>query len=186
MPRGRLAPAEPGSYRATVVTTLSDGTALRIRPIRPDDKDALVRGLARLSPESVHRRFLAPKRAFSVGELRTLTEVDGVDHVALVAVLPHDPDELVAVGRFVRDAGRPDTAEVAVVVGDPLQHRGIGRLLMEQLARRAREVGIERFTATMLGTNLPALRLLTGLAPGARVTVADGLQEAEAPLPAAG
>jgi GNAT superfamily N-acetyltransferase len=166
-----------------MVTTLSDGTALRLRPIRPDDKARLVEGLTRLSPESVHRRFLGPKREFSERELRVLTEVDGVDHVALVAVLPHDPDQLVAVGRFVRDAARPDTAEVAVVVGDPLQHKGIGRLLMGELARRARELGIERFTATMLGTNLPALRLLTGLAPGARVTVADGLQQAVAELP---
>ncbi len=166
-----------------MVTTLPDGTSLRLRPIRPDDKARLVQGLSRLSPETVHRRFLSPKRAFSERELRTLTEVDGVDHVALVAVQPHDPEQLVAVGRFVRDPARPDTAEVAVVVGDPLQHRGIGRLLMAELARRAREVGIERFTATMLGTNLPALRLLTTLAPDARVTGADGLQQAVVDLP---
>jgi GNAT superfamily N-acetyltransferase len=133
----------------------------------------------------VQRRFLAPKRGFTECELRVLTEVDGVDHVALVVVQPHDPDRLVAVGRFVRDAGRPDTAEVAVVVGDPLQHRGIGRLLMTELAALARERGIARFTATMLGTNLPAQRLLTALAPDARLTVADGLQQAVAELPGA-
>ena len=167
-----------------MVTTLFDGTALRVRPIRPDDKARLVQGLDNLSSESIHRRFLAPKTAFTERELEVLTEVDGIDHVALVAVLPHDPDaELVAVARFVRDPARPTAAEVAIVVGDPLQHRGIGRLLMTELAVLARERGIERFTATMLATNFPARRLLAALAPDVRFTVADGVQEAVVELP---
>ena len=63
-----------------------------IRPIRAEDKRMLADGLRRLSPESVQRRFLTPKRSFSRAELRYLTEVDGRDHVALVALDPTDPE----------------------------------------------------------------------------------------------
>ena len=62
-----------------------------IRPIRADDKRMLTDGLRRLSDESVHRRFLMPKPSFSRAELRYLTEVDGRDHVALVAESPSAP-----------------------------------------------------------------------------------------------
>ena len=98
-----------------------------IRPIRPDDKGLLSDGLRRLSPQSVQRRFLTPKRSFSRAELRYLTEVDGRDHVALVAENPCAPTRrLVAVARFVRNNEEPDTAEIAVTVGDSFQGRGLG------------------------------------------------------------
>jgi GNAT superfamily N-acetyltransferase len=82
-----------------------------------------------------------------------------VDHVALAAVLPEAPDDLVAVGRFVRDARMRDRAEVAVVVCDALQGRGLGRAIGLALAGEARERGITSFTATMLPENRAALAL---------------------------
>ena len=74
-----------------MIERLPDGAQVLIRPIRPDDKGMLSDGLRRLSPESAQRRFLTPKRSFSRTELRYLTEVDGRDHVALVAEHPADP-----------------------------------------------------------------------------------------------
>jgi GNAT superfamily N-acetyltransferase len=139
---------------------LPDGTRLRIRPIAPGDKDKLVTGLRRLSDESIRKRFLAGKPRFSSSELRYLTEVDGVNHIALVAVLEDDPNTLVAVARCVRLPDRPATAEMAIVVGDPWQSQGLGRALATALADAARAAGIRRFAATMLGDNEAARRLM--------------------------
>jgi GNAT superfamily N-acetyltransferase len=147
-----------------VIERLPDGAPVLIRPIRADDKRMLTDGLRRLSDESVHRRFLTPKRSFSRAELRYLTEVDGRDHVALVAEHPSAPvRRLIAVARFVRLAEDPHAAEVAITVADDWQGRGLGSMLSEQLAAEARRLGICRFTATMAADNVPAHRLMARL-----------------------
>jgi RimJ/RimL family protein N-acetyltransferase len=139
---------------------LNGGVCVEIRHIEPGDKARLEDGLHRLSRETIRRRFLAAKPSFSAAELRYLTEVDGVRHVALVAVLTEDPETLVAVARYVALPDEPDTAELAVVVADPLQGQGLGRRLTELLADEARERGIRRFAATVLSDNLAARRLM--------------------------
>src|SRR5262249_11642053 len=105
---------------------LADGTQVLLRPIHADDKQILRAAFERLSPESARLRFLGPKPRLSPRELRYLTEIDGDDHVALLAVFAHRPDFIVGVGRFVRDKDNPQVAEVAVVVGDPWQGQGLG------------------------------------------------------------
>jgi acetyltransferase len=148
-----------------MLVTLADGTRVVLRPIAPSDKASLQTGLGLLSRETVRRRFLAMKPSFSSGELRYLTEVDGRDHLALVAAPAEAPGALVAVARCVRDPDAPDTAELAVVVADPLQRRGLGTALVSTLAAAAREVGIVRFEATMLADNDAAWALVRAL-PG--------------------
>jgi GNAT superfamily N-acetyltransferase len=142
------------------IITLADGTRIVVRPIRRDDKAELERGLTRLSKETVHKRFLAAKPRFSAGELRYLTEVDGVNHIALVAIEASWPHRLVGTARAVRLHDAPDTAEWAIVVADHLQGKGLGSRMIEMLADAARENGISRFTATMLTDNAPVHRLL--------------------------
>jgi RimJ/RimL family protein N-acetyltransferase len=147
-----------------VIERLPDGAQVLIRPIRADDKFMLAEGLRRLSPESVQRRFLTPKRSFSRAELRYLTEVDGRDHVALVVENPAEPvRRLIAVGRFVRLQDDPQAADVAFTVADDWQGRGLGSLLGRHLAHSARNRGIRRFTATMSSQNVPAHRLMARL-----------------------
>jgi RimJ/RimL family protein N-acetyltransferase len=137
---------------------------VQIRPIRHEDKRLLSDGLRRLSDESVYRRFLTPKRTFSSSELRYLTEIDAVDHVALVAEDPTEPARgLIAVGRFVRLAEDPEAAEIAIVVWDDWQGRSLGSVLGRHLAHAARNRGIRRFTATMAADNKPAHRLMAKL-----------------------
>jgi protein lysine acetyltransferase len=143
-----------------VLYTLPSGSRVLIRPIAADDKDKLARGLRQLSDESIRKRFLAAKPRFTRGELRYLTEVDGTNHIALVAVLEDDPDQLVAVARCVRLPDRVATAEMAIVVGDPWQNQGLGRAMATALADAALAVGIRRFAATMLGGNEAARRLM--------------------------
>jgi RimJ/RimL family protein N-acetyltransferase len=147
-----------------MLTRLPDGSPILVRPIRPDDKPLLEQGLHKLSETSVQRRFLTPKPRFTRAELRYLTEVDGRDHVALVAESPVQPARaLLGVARYVRLSEDPGAAEVAVVVADDWQGRGIGSLLVEQLGPRARANGIERFTATMASDNVAAHRLMARL-----------------------
>jgi GNAT superfamily N-acetyltransferase len=113
-----------------------------------------------LSEESIRRRFLGPKPSLSAAELRYLTEVDGVDHYAIVAVEAADENRIRAVGRFVRLDDDPGAAEVAITVCDDLQGKGLGGLLARRLSDAARERGIERLTATIASVNRPALALM--------------------------
>lgn len=133
-----------------------------IRPIRPDDAPRLEAGLKRLSPETQRRRFLAAKPRLSKSELNYLTEIDGHDHLALVAT-DHDGD-IVAVARAIRLKDAPDTAEFAIVVADPLQGHGLGTELVWELAEQAREHGIAKFAGTMLPDNEAARRLMAHVA----------------------
>jgi acetyltransferase len=140
--------------------TLSDGLAITVRPIRPQDKARLAAGHELMSPETQRLRYLMPKPRLTASELRYLTEVDDRDHVALVAVADEFPDVTLAVGRFVRDPHRPDTAEFAIVVADAFQGIGLGRAIAEQLAEAAVERGIRHFSATVLHENVAIQHLL--------------------------
>src|SRR3954470_3362796 len=122
---------------------LDDGTALLVRPIEATDKAMLAAGLTRLSETSRQRRFLGPKPKLTSAELRYLTEVDGHDHFAVVAVTPGS-DEIVASARWVRLTVDPLAAEAAVVVCDDLQGKGLGKTLARMLADAAREHGARR------------------------------------------
>jgi protein lysine acetyltransferase len=156
-----------------VLVRLDNGIPVVIRPITPDDKGLLARGLQQLSQQSAYQRFLAPKQALTPAELRYLTEIDFRDHVGFVAVRPEAPDVLVAVGRWVRLRDDPEVAEIAFVVSDRLQRQGLGTRLAETLANAARERGVRRFVATMLPDNLAAHRLFARVAPE-RETAVDG------------
>src|SRR3954469_11612778 len=126
---------------------LRDGSEVHIRPIAPGDKDALQRGLEGLSRAARYARFFQPVTHFTGAQLRYLTEVDHSDHEALVA-FPVDAeggvdDTPVGVARYVKEAkdgpegGR--AAEVAVVVADAWQGRGLATDLLARLVARARE-----------------------------------------------
>lgn len=156
-----------------------------LRPIRADDKHRLKEAFGRLSPESARLRFLAPKSKLSSSELRYLTEIDGDHHVAVVAVLSHNPSFIVGVGRFVRWDDRPDSAEVAIVVGDPWQGVGLGRHMGVVLADIARAHGIEHFTASLLSDNRAAHRLFERISERLHYEHHHGVEELVADLVAA-
>ena len=143
---------------------LRDGTLLDVRPISSDDKELLEAGFRLLSDETRQMRFLTAKPRLTKGDLRYLTEVDGRDHIALVAVEAERPTHIAGVGRFVRDRERPDTAEFAIVVGDAYQRQGLGRALGEALAAEAKARGIHRFTAITLSDNVGVQKLIGAIA----------------------
>ena len=139
---------------------LADNTILFLREIRADDKERLASGLGCLSDDSVRKRFLGPKPSLSMSELRYLTEVDGTNHYAIVAVPAGEEERIVAVARFVRLADDPRAAEAAITVCDSLHGRGLGSLLARRLTDAARERGVERLTATISSENRAALKLM--------------------------
>ena len=154
---------------------LADGSRIRIRPIRPTDGPRLADAVGRLSDESRRLRFLAAKPGLTTAELRYLTEIDGVGHLALVALAGDEPGApIVGVARCVRPAPGSPEAEFAIVVGDAQQGLGLGRLLIAELARAACRVGIRRFTATTLAENIALVRLLDGLGGAVELGHAEG------------
>ena len=164
---------------------LRDGSRVRIRRLRNSDSELLLRGFRRLSPESRYRRFLSPTPKLSERTVRCLVEIDHRNHEALVAV-DEEVGEGVGVARCVRDPARPKTAEVAVTVVDDWQGRGLGTLLLEAITMRAREEGVDTFTALMLVENSEMMDLLQRLGAVRVVDRAAGTVEVEVHLPAIG
>ena len=110
-----------------------------------------------MSERSRLRRFLGPKPRLTASDLRYLTEVDGVNHYAVVALSGGD---IVGVARWVRLVDDPAEAEAAVVVGDPLQGKGLGKMLARELADAARARGVRRIRASIMSDNPPAHALI--------------------------
>jgi len=124
--------------------TLTDGTPIIIRPIRPDDAEDLQDSFQRLSMQSIYLRFLSFKKELTDEEARYLATLDYTTRMAFVATCKENGKEIVVgVARYALiDTGHPEIAEAAVVVDDKYQGRGIGKLLLWRLVRYARAKGI--------------------------------------------
>ena len=143
----------PARYESDVV--LRDGSTLRLRPVRPADREGLLAMYARLSPES--RRF----RFFSTGnvvdaEVSRLLAADYDNEFVLVA---EAGGRISGIALYVRDPKAPDRAEVAFAIADALQGRGVGTRMLEVLAGIAREHRIRTFDAYALHDNRQMLQV---------------------------
>lgn len=133
----------------STVVTLKDGSSVELLPMQPSDAERLLRFHHRLSRETTRGRFFSVHPELSISELHRFTHVDHVDREAIIAVAD---GEIVAVARFDRVPGEAD-AEVAFVVADTWQGRGLGGTLLARLVSRARELGVDRFVAQTLPYN---------------------------------
>jgi GNAT superfamily N-acetyltransferase len=128
-----------------------DRLGARVLPISPALAPALVRFHETLSPATTRNRFFAVHPHLSVDEVTRFTTVDHRLREALVAL--DDDGEIIAVARFDVLPGPSGTAEVAFVVADAWQHRGVGSALFARLAARAQEVGVTQLVADTLAGN---------------------------------
>lgn len=148
----------------SVVETLRDGSRLEIRAFTPDDRDNLASAVARASPLSLYRRFFTLKRNFSEREKAFFLSVDFKSHVALVAVTEEAGQKAIIGGaRYV--IVQPGKAEVAFLVVDQHQGKGIGAALLRHLIELARAARLQTLIAEVLPENRPMLAVFkrTGL-----------------------
>jgi RimJ/RimL family protein N-acetyltransferase len=142
------------------------------------DGEALRRMFFRLSPASVYRRFHSPIVRPEQAHPERLLDVDHHDREAVVAVVD---GEIVGVARYARWPGT-DRADLAVVVADDWQRKGLATRMLSGLADLALSAGIEDFTASVQGDNQPALGLLRRFRPLQRPSFSDGLCEMTLPV----
>ncbi|MFI1414577.1 GNAT family N-acetyltransferase [Streptomyces sp. NPDC020707] len=171
----------PAHWEADVV--LRDGGTARIRPIAADDADRLVSFYEQVSAESKYYRFFAPYPRLSAKDVHRFTHHDFVDRVGLAATVG---GEFIATVRYDRIAadGRPasapaDEAEVAFLVQDAHQGRGVASALLEHVAAVARERGIRRFAAEVLPANTKMIKVFTDAGYQQKRSFEDGVVRLE-------
>lgn len=174
----------PAHWEADVV--LRDGGTARIRPITPDDADRLVSFYEKVSDESKYYRFFAPYPRLSAKDVHRFTHHDYVDRVGLAATIG---GEFIATVRYDRVGadGRPasgpsDEAEVAFLVQDAHQGRGVASALLEHIAAVARERGIRRFSAEVLPANTKMIKVFTDAGYTQKRSFEDGVVRLELDL----
>jgi RimJ/RimL family protein N-acetyltransferase len=155
---------------------LRDGARARMRPIRADDAPRLVALYDHLSRDTRYHRFFSVMRRLPPDWARFLASVDYRSRLALVVESPDDPDTLIAVARY-EPTTEPDTAEVAFVVQDGWQDRGLGTLLFRELLAAAEVNGIRRFRAWVLADNRRMLDLIARLGEVRERAIDQGVVE---------
>jgi RimJ/RimL family protein N-acetyltransferase len=140
------------------VDTLRDGRSITIRALKPEDRSAMLSAVARVSAQSLYRRFFGPKRGFTETETDFYVNVDFTTHVALVAVIDEGgKDTIIGAGRYI--VAEPGKAEVAFAIIDEYQGQGIGTALLRHLVVIARERELQQLVAEVLAENAPMLTL---------------------------
>ncbi len=152
-----------GAQGFTTRETLKNGIPVTLRAIRPDDKDALLTAFRELDEKTIYLRFFGNKKDLSREELKTATEVDFEQTVALVTCLQcASGEKIIGAGRYITfgPAEPPDRAEVAFLVEEDYQGLGIAAMTLRHLAGIARQQGIAQFHAEVLPENKGMLAVL--------------------------
>lgn len=184
----RIARQRLAAFIAPIEVALADGSRLMLRPVLPGDSERSNHPSVEFSEETLYRRFMSARNP-TPALMNYLFQVDYVDHFVWVLVDGAD-GPVVADVRFVRDLDDPESAEIAFIVADDYQGRGIGSFLMDALTIAAHAGGVRRFTARMLADNA-AMRTIVDRygaqwereEPGVVTTVFDvpGLDELRIP-----
>ena len=144
-----------------VYTVLDDGTPVLIRTLQPEDKLSIVEGFERISPHSRYLRYSSAGAKLTPADLDILTCTDETKCLSLGASdLNHSEHYGIGLARYIICKDEPDTAEIAMVVVDDYQGRGLGALLLDLLITIARKNGIQSLRAYVLRENHAMIRLL--------------------------
>jgi RimJ/RimL family protein N-acetyltransferase len=148
---------------------LRDGSQIEIRALRREDEADMLAAVGKASAQSLQRRFFAMKRHFSDKERAFFMDIDFKNHVALVALAEEVGRKvIVGGGRYI--VFEPGRAEMAFVVVDAWQGRGIGSILMRHLVKIANGAGLQELTAEVLPENAAMLKVFGkfGFRPASR------------------
>ncbi|RPJ08163.1 MAG: N-acetyltransferase [Deltaproteobacteria bacterium] len=146
------------------VETLKNGIEVRIRSIRPDDKERLVEAFKNLDPESIYSRFFYQKKMLSEEELKSATELDFENAAAFVVATGEGEQEtILRAGRYVviDEPGKLPSAEVAFTIEEDYHRQGMARILLQHMASIARGKGLSRFVAEVLPENTGMLTVFS-------------------------
>jgi GNAT superfamily N-acetyltransferase len=170
---------EPEKTSFDAQTGLRPGAhVVSVRPVSADDRERLAGMLSRLSGRTIYERYHAPYPRVPDWLLAGMLQADQQDREALVAVAG---GEILGHAMYARE-GMGAEAEFAVVVEDDWQSRGMGKLLLCELAAEAGRRGIEVFTGSVLGENRRALAAFAAVFPGMRYSIRDGEYHVRVPL----
>jgi len=158
---------------------LSDGSTVHLRQIQPEDAAGIVAMHSRFSERTRYLRYFSPYPRIPERDLRRFINVD---HDAREALVIEMGDRILAVGRYDRLGPEAAEAEVALVVEDAYQGRGVGSVLLEHLAAAAREAGISRFVAEVLPANSTMLRVFADAGYQIQREYADGVVHLTFPI----
>src|SRR5712672_4131139 len=159
----------PEAITYTARELLSDGCQIEIRALRREDETDMLAAVGKTSAQSLQRRFLVMKRHFSDKERSFFMDIDFKNHVALVALAEEAGRKIiVGGGRYI--VFEPGRAEMAFVVIDTWQGRGIGSILMRHLVKIASDAGLRELTAEVLPENAAMLKVFGkfGFSPAPR------------------
>jgi acyl-CoA hydrolase len=133
--------------------TLKDGTEIFFRPVKPTDEETLSEMLYSLSSDSVRKRYFAHTMTFPHKDVQKITNIDYRNDLAIVGVVPgHSGEQIVAIAQYFLDP-KTQSAEVAFIVQDEWQAKGMGTILLDYLVKVARQRGVKRFNAKVLPEN---------------------------------
>jgi acyl-CoA hydrolase/RimJ/RimL family protein N-acetyltransferase len=169
-------PEEGGIYPEELETTqtFEGGLTVFFRPIKPTDEPLEKDLLYSLSQDSIAKRFFAPLKSWSREEVARYVNIDYMETMAIVGMVKEGEREIeVAVGRYILNRAT-GMAEVAYLVRDDYQGKGIGKFLVRYLARIARANGVQGFIAETLGDNLKAQRMMYKLGYKVETELVDG------------
>jgi RimJ/RimL family protein N-acetyltransferase len=161
---------------------VADGRTILVRPLRAEDAARLVAFHEGLSPETIYRRFFGVHPHLSEQEVEHFCQLDGRGRFALAAV---NDDRIVGVARM-ECLEQPSTAEVAFVLANDYQHKGLGIRMAQLLLRAAVERGIDRVVADTMADNDPMIHLLSNAGFPCVLTHQDHLVRIECDLTARG
>lgn len=144
--------------------TLRDGTPVLLRPVIPEDRERIQKGMVALSRESRYFRFFTTAARLSDQQLHYFSEVDHQNHVAWVTLdLSHPKHPGLGIARFVLTKEEPTVAEMAFVVIDAYQHQGLGTILLAVLYLMAEARGVRVLRSILIGENTSVSNWLRNL-----------------------
>ncbi len=139
--------------------TLRDGTEIFFRPVKPTDEPALSEMLYSLSEESIRTRYMAHTVIFPHRDIQRLTNIDYRQDIAIVGVIPDvSGEDIVAIAQYFLDP-KTQAAEVAFLVHDEWQQKGMGTFLLDYITQIAKQRDVKKFYAKVLPTNEPMLAI---------------------------
>ncbi len=168
--------AQPYPEELAHCQVIADGTQVFFRPVKVTDEDGMRDFFYSLSPESIYHRFFQPVKSMPHSRVMPMVSIDYDKDMALVATVQDiGGEKIVGVGRYMRSSRDEKFAEVAFLVRDEWQNRGMGRALLTSLTEIARSRGIEGFVASVLHDNKQMMGVFHASGYAVRTTFEDGI-----------